>query len=207
MKNQHIDSCPMDISDDDILRAMKEINGYLDITPGDFKEIYRFAYKHAVERLRHSVKAKEVMTGNVIFVKRDTLLQDVADILNRHLISGVPVIDDHRRVVGVVSEKDFLFHMGARDKRTFMGVVSHCLKSKGCVAISMRKQNAEDIMSSPAITVSEHADISIIANTFTDKNINRVPITDENNKLVGIVTRTDVVKASCYMDNSIESKG
>ncbi len=206
MKNQHIDSCPMDISDDDILKAMKDISGYLDFTPGDFKEIYRFAYRHSVERLRHSVKAKDVMTRNVVFVKKDTSLENVADILNRHLISGVPVIDDHRRVVGVISEKDFLFHMGAQDKRTFMGVVAHCLKSKGCVAISMRKQNAEDIMTSLVITVGENTPISIIANTFTDKNINRVPITGENNKLVGIVTRTDIVKASCYIENSIESK-
>jgi CBS-domain-containing membrane protein len=85
----------MDISDDDILKAMKDISGYLDITPGDFKEIYRFAYRHTVERLRHSVKAKDVMTRNVVFVKKDTSLEDVADILNRNLISGVPVIDDH----------------------------------------------------------------------------------------------------------------
>jgi len=70
----------------------------------------------------------------------------------------------------------------------------------------MRKQNAEDIMTSPVITVGENTPISIIANTFTDKNINRVPITGENNKLVGIVTRTDIVKASCYIENSIESK-
>ena len=45
-----------DISDDDIFKAMKEIPGYLDITPGDFKDLYRFAYKQAIERLTRSVK-------------------------------------------------------------------------------------------------------------------------------------------------------
>ena len=99
----------MDISDNDILKAMKSISGYLDITRGDFKEIYRFAYRHAVERLRHSVKAKDVMTKDVVFVRKDTSLEEVADILNLHTISGVPVIDDDKRVVGVISEKDFLF--------------------------------------------------------------------------------------------------
>jgi len=206
MKNQPIDTCPMDISDSDILKAMKNISGYLDITPGDFKEIYRFAYRHAVERLRHSVRAKDVMTKDVIFVRKDTSLEEVADLLNRHLISGVPVLDDDKRVVGVISEKDFIFQMGAQDKRTFMGVVAHCLKSKGCVAITMRKQKAEDIMTSPAITASENTPIFEIANIFTEKKINRTPVVDQKNKLAGIVTRTDIVRSSCAMENSTESK-
>jgi CBS domain-containing membrane protein len=206
MKNQYIGTYPMDISDNDILKAMKNINGYLDITPGDFKEIYRFAYRHAVERLRHSVRAKDVMTKDVVCVRKDASLEEVADLLNLHLISGVPVIDDDKRVVGVISEKDFLFQMGAKEKGTFMGIVAHCLKSKGCVAITMRKQKAEDIMTSPAITVDENTPIFEIANTFTEKNINRTPVVEQNNKLAGIVTRTDIVRSSCDMENLTESK-
>jgi CBS-domain-containing membrane protein len=191
----------MDISDDDILKAMRNISGYLDITPGDFKEIYRFAYKHAIDRLRHSVKAKDVMTRNVISVEENTSLEEVAKILNRYVISGVPVIDDDKSVVGVISEKDFLFHMGAKEKRTFMGVVAHCLKSKGCVAISMRKQNAKDIMTSPAVTVDEKTPVSEIANIFIEENINRTPVVGPGQKLVGIVTRTDIVRSSCFIEN------
>ena len=201
MKNQYFESCPMDISDDDILKAMRNISGYLDITPGDFKEIYRFAYKHAIDRLRHSVKAKDVMTRNVISVEENTSLEEVAKILNRYVISGVPVIDDDKSVVGVISEKDFLFHMGAKEKRTFMGVVAHCLKSKGCVAISMRKQNAKDIMTSPAVTVDENVSVSEIANIFIEENINRTPVVGPGQKLVGIVTRTDIIRSSCFIEN------
>jgi len=196
----------MDISDDDILKAMKNISGYLDITPGDFKEIYLLAYRQAVERLRHSVRAKDVMTKDVVFVRKDTSLEEVADLLNRHFISGVPVIDDDNKVVGVISEKDFLFQMGAQETKTFMGVVAHCLKSKGCVAITMRKQKAEDIMTSPAITVSENTPIYEIANTFTENNINRTPVVDRNNSIAGIVTRTDIVRSSCATENLTESK-
>ena len=201
MKNQFVESCPLDISDDDILKAMRNISGYLDITTGDFKEIYRFAYKHAVERLRHSVRAKDVMTKNVVFVEENTSLEEVAEVLNRQFISGVPVINDNKSVVGVISEKDFLFHMGAKEKRTFMGVVAHCLKSKGCVAISMRKQNAKDIMTSPAVTVDEKTPVSEIANIFIEENINRTPVVGPGQKLVGIVTRTDIIRSSCFIEN------
>jgi CBS domain-containing protein len=197
MNNQTIDSCPLDISDEDILKAMKDIMGYLDITPGDVKEIYRFAYRHALELLTHSVTAKDVMTRDVVFVKMNSALEEVADILNRHAISGVPVIDDEKIVVGVISEKDFLFHMGAQNQKTFMGVIAQCLKNKGCIAISMRKQKAEDIMTEPAITISENTPVSKIAEIFTKKNINRAPVIDPENKLTGIVTRTDIVQSHC----------
>jgi len=197
IKNQYMDLAPMDLSEEDVLKAMKDIPGYLDITPGDFKEIYSFAYRHAVERQIHSTRAQDVMTEEVVFVNRTTPLKDVAEILNRHDISGVPVVDDENKVVGVISEKDFLFNMGAKETRTFMGVVAHCLKNKGCVAISMQKQKAQDIMSSPAVTVSENTLVSEIAGIFTEKKINRTPVTDRNDILIGIVTRTDIVKSYC----------
>ncbi|MGC8605481.1 MAG: CBS domain-containing protein, partial [Desulfomonilaceae bacterium] len=53
---------PVDISDDDIFKAMRDISGYLDITPSDFKELYIKAYQHALSRLTRIVKVREVMT-------------------------------------------------------------------------------------------------------------------------------------------------
>ena len=63
----------------------------------------------------------------------------------------------------------------------------------------MRKQKAGDIMTSPAITVGENTSISEIATIFSEKNINRAPVTDPNNRLLGIVTRTDIVRSSCSL--------
>ena len=66
-----VDACiPVDISDDDIYEAMKDVPGYLDITPGDFKEVYLQAYRHAISRVMKSVKAADVMTRQVISVGR-----------------------------------------------------------------------------------------------------------------------------------------
>ena len=183
---------PVDISDDDIYDAMKEIPGYLDITPGDFKEVYRFAYQHAVERFS-SVKAGDAMVRKVVSVTRKTPLVQVAEAMARHGVSGVPVVEEGERVVGVISEKDFLTRMGEQDAKNFMGVVAECLKGKGCVAVPIRGQNAEDIMTSPAVTVNEETSIMEIANIFTEKNINRVPVINQQGRLVGIISRADVV--------------
>jgi len=109
---------------------------------------------------------------------------------------GVPVVENEGKIIGVISEKDFLFRMGTKDTRSFMGILAHCLKSKGCIAISMREQKAEDIMTSPPIIVNEDTPISEITSIFTEKNINRVPVTDKADKLIGIVARANIAQAS-----------
>ena len=65
----------IDLSDDDVLAAMKKISGYVDITPADFKEIYGLAYRHALERLGQSVTAENIMTKAVISVNPDAAQQ------------------------------------------------------------------------------------------------------------------------------------
>ncbi len=56
------------------------------------------------------------MIREIVFVKRDTFLEEVAEILDHHVISGVPVISDDQSIAGIISEKDFLVHMGAKEK-------------------------------------------------------------------------------------------
>jgi CBS domain-containing membrane protein len=121
-----------DISEADILEAMKDIHGYVDITPGDFKELYGLTNKHAIKRLTHLVKARDVMTEKVIFVTGAISLEEVAHSMATHGITGVPLVDNEEKVVGVISEKDFIFHLGSKDTTTFMGVIAQCLRNKDC---------------------------------------------------------------------------
>jgi len=183
----------LDISDEDILEAMKDIPGYLDITTGDFKRIYRVAFRHALERLARMVKAEDVMIKEVIAVQREAPSGEVALLMAEHGIAGVPVVERTGKVAGVISEKDFLYHLGGKDTRSFMDVVAHCLRNRGCVAVTMRQQKAEDIMTSPAVTVSASTPVSKIAALFREKGINRVPVTDEAGRLLGIVARADIL--------------
>jgi len=187
-----------DISEDDIYEAMKEIDGYLDITPGDFKALYGVAHRHAIARLTESVKAGDVMTRKVISVLKDTPLAEVADRMVQGGVSGVPVVDA-QKVIGVISEKDFVFEMGGKDLRSFMSVVAHCLKGKGCVASPMRHQKAKDIMTHPAVTVSQETPLSGVATIMAANNLNRVPVLDHGGKLVGIIARADIVQTSCTL--------
>jgi CBS-domain-containing membrane protein len=186
----------LDLTEEDISKAMRLMPGYLDITPGDFKELYYLAYQKAVERLSRAVTAREIMTREVAWVRPDTPLTEVAEVMGRRGISGVPVLDREGKVVGIISEKDFLAQMGVIASRNFMSLLAACLKTKGCVALPIKQQKAEDIMSAPALTVGEEATVKEIAEIFTAKNINRVPVTDPQGRLQGIVSRGDIVKAA-----------
>jgi CBS-domain-containing membrane protein len=188
----------IEISDDDIYDAMRDIPGYLDITPGDLREVFRFAYRRALERISSAVKAGDIMTRPVHSVHVDTPAQGVAEVMAAYGISGVPVLDQHGKVVGVISEKDFLVRMGAKDAAHVMGIIAACLKGKGCVATSIRSKNAGDIMTSPAVTVTVNATAFEIMELFTGKRINRVPVVDDGNALMGIVSRADLIRAKFF---------
>ncbi|MCB2181586.1 MAG: CBS domain-containing protein [Desulfobulbaceae bacterium] len=185
----------MDISDDDVYAAMQEIPGYLDITASDFKQLYQHAYQHAVSRLIHSSTAGELASRRVISVAATTPLAEVAHKMAEAAVSGVPVLNEQGRVAGIVSERDFLRHMDAANQ-SFMAVVAACLRGKGCAAVSIRKGTAADIMSSPPVTIREDTLVIEAAVLLREKGINRLPVlAGDSDKLVGILTRTDLVNA------------
>lgn len=186
----------IDLKDEDINEAMRAIPGYLDITPGDFKELYSLAYRHALERLSRAVTAAEIMITDVVAVSPDTPVAEVAAAMGRRGVSGVPVVDAGHKVVGVISEKDFLSRMGVTEPRNFMSLVANCLMTKGCVALPIKRALAADIMTSPAVTVAPETPVRTIAALLTDRGINRAPVTDPAGRLLGLVSRGDIVKAT-----------
>ena len=186
----------MELKEEDILEAMRAIPGYLDITPGDFKEVYRLAFQHALERLNRAVTAAEIMTIDVVAVNPETPVAEVAAAMGRQGVSGVPVVDAENQVVGVIWEKDFLSRMGVKDPPNFMSLVAGCLMTKGCIALPIKHALAKDIMTSPAITVAPDIPVRDLALLLTQKSINRVAVTDPSGRLLGLVSRGDIVQAT-----------
>ncbi|MGD9975812.1 MAG: CBS domain-containing protein [Desulfatirhabdiaceae bacterium] len=200
MNTSPIRECgPMEISEQDVLVAMKTMQGYIDITPADFREIYRMAYALAKNRLMNNLKAADVMSSPVHVIPAEMDLVDTAILLAEQNISGAPVIDGDGRIVGVISEKDFLIRMGAGENGSFMQVVASCLKNRGCLATPLRNQIARDIMTTPAIVRPPDVAIGAIATLFMEKKINRLPITDSDGHPIGIVTRLNLINSWCAL--------
>jgi len=184
---------PQNLTDQDVLTAMKQISGYLDITPGDFKEVYTAAYSQAHKRIL-STPAREIMTSPVHFVHADQPVLEVASLLAQVQVAGVPVVKKQdESVVGVISEKDFIRRMAGIDQ-SFMGLVASCMSSKGCPALKIKGHLAADIMSSPPVTVSLNTTVYEMFELMREKDINRVPVVQKD-RLVGIVSRDDLLGA------------
>ncbi|OPJ55254.1 CBS domain-containing protein [Alkalithermobacter paradoxus] len=146
------------------------------------------------------MKAKDIMTCDVISVKKDTPIENIAKILIEKRISGVPVVDEENKVVGVVSETDIV------KKEKNIKVPSFITILQGVVFLESIKNmeedikrvaayKAEDIMSDDVLTVNEEDDLEYIANLMIEKSINRVPVVDDERKIKGIICRYDIIKS------------
>jgi CBS domain-containing protein len=197
MKFSALNECRQTISDEDIVKAMKKIPGYLDITPSDFMEIYRVAYDQALHRLRHAITAEQIMTKQVISVSETAPLADVVRLLADHDISGIPVARPDLTLAGVISEKDFLSKMGGGKSPSFMHVILQCIAHTGCIAADVSNLTAAEIMSSPAVTISGTTPLFEVADIMDRHNINRVPVIDDIGRLAGIVARSDLIQTMC----------
>ena len=196
MRISKLEYSNLNISNEDILEAMKEIPGYLDITPKDFLELYHKAYRHALDRLKSAIKAKHIMTASLVTIDENKPLADAAQLMANFDISGLPVIDRQGQVSGVISDKDFLKHMNITEQTSFMHVILSCLDSPNqCLARDLKGLLVKNVMSSPLISVGLETPVLEVADILASNRINRVPVLDPEFKLAGIIARSDLVRA------------
>jgi CBS domain-containing protein len=145
------------------------------------------------------MRVRDVMTTDVTTVAPDTDLRDVAALLVKQRISGVPVVEDGR-VIGVVSEQDILFKERPSDN-LHRGVLAWLL-DEGDLMLKIDARTAGAAMSRPPITISPLRSVADAAALMLDDGVSRLPVV-ENSHLVGIVTRHDLVRAFARSDEEI----
>jgi CBS domain-containing protein len=146
------------------------------------------------------MRVEDVMTRDVLTAAADVPLKEVAGILTEHRISGLPVLDVDRHVLGVVSEADIL------EKESSPIEHRHRIMHPRDVSqreAKLRAHTAGTAMSSPAITIGPDRTLTEAARTMTGKQVNRLPVVDESGALLGIVTRADLVRAFVRPDDEI----
>lgn len=145
--------------------------------------------------------AGEMMTTKVISVGPDDNIEKAVKILAEHNISGLPVVDENNKVVGIISSSDIVKFSGKLHVvpliassgwvSPYTDVSAMNSYSKGHELLTSRK--VRDIMTKKVITVQESASGEEVARIISKKKINRLPVTDNNGKLVGIITRSDLI--------------
>ncbi len=143
--------------------------------------------------------AKEIMTTDVITVTEDTNINDVSKIFVEKNISGVPVVDAEGRAVGVISECDVVYKQKPVRPPLFIHLLDGLIPIDRKDFLEDMKRIAAykvgDLMSKPAICAHVDTPVSELAELMIDKKINRIPIVDDQKKVVGVVSRHDIVRS------------
>ncbi|MFE7339577.1 CBS domain-containing protein [Streptomyces griseus] len=145
----------------------------------------------------------EVMTHRVVTVSPATPFKEIVRLLAEHDISAVPVVDEDRRLLGVVSEADLL-----RDTAELPDLEG---RWAGIRMLSQERglpeaETAADLMTSPAVSAQPGWNLVETARTMHRKEVKRLPVIDETGRLVGVVSRTDLLRPFLRGDAAIRDE-
>jgi len=145
---------------------------------------------------------QDVMNTRVISVAHGAGYKDIVTLLRRHRVSAVPVLDAAGRVTGVVSGADLLMKQTAPALPVGAVRLAWRLRERSKASAC----TAAELMTSPAVTVRADADVAKAARLMRDRNVRRLPVTGADGRLVGIVSRTDVLSVYERPDEQIHDE-
>ncbi|MGH3309994.1 MAG: CBS domain-containing protein [Streptomyces sp.] len=145
----------------------------------------------------------DLMTRAVVRVHRDTGLKEIAELLANYDITALPVVDDDEHPVGVVSEADLLGKQAGLPDPTGLlsaheaGPGSHTPSEAGA---------AYELMTSPAIVARPEWNVVEAARVMADRAVKRLPVVDEADRLIGILSRSDLLCVFLRRDDAIHEE-
>lgn len=151
--------------------------------------------------MRH-VTVRDVMTTVVVTVGPTAGFRQIADLLVSRAVSAVPVVDDQAVVLGVVSEADLLPKLEYADRLPHHPLATRRMRAARHKAASDR---AADLMTKPPVTVGPEVSVSQAARMLEAARVKRLPVTDDEGRLVGIVSRRDLVRTYVRTDAELRA--
>jgi len=144
--------------------------------------------------------ARDVMVKKVITINKNASVAELSELLIKNKISGLPVVDDSGKLVGIATEGDLIVRDADLHFPRYFKLLDSIiyLESLNKFKRNLRKYlgtKVEDVMTSKVKIVKEDTPVNVVANIMIRNNVNRVPVLDNDGNLVGIITRADIVKS------------
>jgi CBS domain-containing protein len=142
---------------------------------------------------------KDVMSTHVIAVRRSASYKEMAAMLHDQRVSAFPVVDDDDKIIGVVSESDLL------TKEAFEGTVPRTLAtlSRHRLRSQVNAVTAADLMTTPPVTIGPDEPVTHAARLMYNRRVKRLPVISDDGRLIGIVSRCDVLRVYSRPDEEI----
>ncbi|NBM20277.1 CBS domain-containing protein [Streptomyces sp. GC420] len=158
--------------------------------------------------MKHT-KIGSLMQKDVVKARYGTPFKEIVRLLGENRISGLPVVDEDERVIGVISETDLMLRQAEMPepaehaRRHWPAPLRHATRR---AAVKVQARTAGNLMTSPAVTVRADVSVARAARTMAQHRVERLPVVDENDRLVGIVTRHDLLQVFLRSDADIRQE-
>ena len=180
---------------EDLKAALAQMKTYIDISQGDLSKIYALAALESKKRRMGFIHCRDIMTHPVLSAEFGTPLGEAWALMHKHKIKSLPVVDRAKRVVGIVTVNDFVKEAhgfsgdGAIHERLMQ------LIKRTTALTSDKAEVVGQVMTSPAMTVSEETHILSLVPIFAERGIHHLPVVNDEKRLIGMITRYDVMQA------------
>lgn len=196
-KHRHDDPMPLarlGLDREDLRRALRDIDTYLDVSEADLDRVYAQAGMHAFRRKMGHITCGDIMSRDLVTVEYGTDLEEAWALLRFHKVKALPVVDPFRRVVGIVTLVDYLKRAELKTYATFREKLIEFIRpTPGLYA--EKPEVVGQIMASPARTVAEDMHIVELVPMLSDLGMHHVPVVDAGKRLVGMITQSDLIAA------------
>ncbi len=170
-----------DLRHEDLASAIKALDTFVDVGEDDLVKLYNLAIEHAFSR-HVGLRCADVMSRDVVTARPDMSLADAWELLQAHRIKALPVIEDDRRLVGIVTLSDFFRWLGEASKSRH-------------VDTQWRQLRIGDVMTANVRTATPSTAMSELVQEVAQTGRHHMPVVDDFGRLVGILTQSDMIAA------------
>jgi CBS domain-containing protein len=150
------------------------------------------------------MKVRDIMTTDPVKVTGETRLKEAARLMVRHRVSGLPVVDQAGKLIGILSEGDFIRREAGRDRPHGVSLLDAVFGEGELEPVGA--ETVAEVMTRSVVTITPEATVGEAARVMGRRNVKRLPVVDLEGELVGIVSRADIVGAFTKPDDVIEDE-
>jgi CBS domain-containing membrane protein len=175
----------LSFSRDDMERALEEFGEYVDVTRDDLARLIKQTEKHALRRSMGEISAADIMSRDLYWAAPDSFIQQAWQTLREHRLRSLPVVEEGSgKLIGIVTLVDLLKQFQPSQARVNFGRLKY-----------LRGTKLRSIMSAPVVAVKQDVHMVELVFLLSDRGLHCLPVVDEHERLVGMITQTDLIAA------------
>ena len=184
----------------DLDAVLTRYDRVLDISRDDLQELIEQTQLQAYQRKLADIRCRDIMSTDVITVEFGTPLEDAWALLRQHRIKALPVVDRVRRIVGIVTLADFMRGADLDRHQGFDQKLRALIRRSG-LTHTTKPEVVGQIMARQVRVISQDRHLSDLVPLFGSTGHHHIPVIGEKERLVGIITQSDMVAALCRAGN------